>query len=371
MVIKGNAKIIPANPDGIFLPYQKRWITDASRLKLMEKAPPDRPLLEHGLCLRRTHRRRRRPPRPVGIQPRRSAGAPVHRRLQDVGEDHEHGRRGSRRAGHRPGKEPCRPTCCTSPTASASTACRATRTPRPASAAAASWTNSRLHPDPRKLWSIAYPGITWGGQHGSHLAPIAAAHNFFNQLVREIREHGNPKKISLHRVTLQDALDQGFLFKLQQIAAGRRTSARTWTRQPISTSSRSGCADEESFQQEYMCIPADDDVAFLEYDLIAGCEYAGGIDWQATAPGRPALFAGLDIGRKKDLTVLWVVEQLGDVLYTRHVDRPAEHAQAATRRRSSGRGSRAATAPASTTPASASAGPTTPRTASATTASRR
>ena len=31
------------------------------------------------------------------------------------------------------------------------------------------------------------------------------------------------------------------------------------------------------------------------------------------------LFAGLDIGRKKDLTVLWVLELLGDVLYTRKV----------------------------------------------------
>ena len=28
----------------------------------------------------------------------------------------------------------------------------------------------------------------------------------------------------------------------------------------------------------------------------------------------------MDIGRKKDLTVLWVVEQLGDVFYTRHVE---------------------------------------------------
>ena len=34
----GAAKIIPANPDAIFLPYQSRWVTDRSRLKLMEKA---------------------------------------------------------------------------------------------------------------------------------------------------------------------------------------------------------------------------------------------------------------------------------------------------------------------------------------------
>jgi len=82
---------------------------------------------------------------------------------------------------------------------------------------------------------------------------------------------------------------------------------------------RSGCADEESFQQEYMCNPADDDVAFLEYDLMASSEYPGNAQWQQLEGGR--LFAGVDIGRKHDLTVLWVVELLGDVMYTRHIER--------------------------------------------------
>ena len=70
-----------------------------------------------------------------------------------------------------------------------------------------------------------------------------------------------------------------------------------------------------------MCHPADDDAAFLEYDLIASCEYPGHEDWELTladADGRQ-LFGGLDIGRKHDLTVLWIVERLGDVLYTRKV----------------------------------------------------
>ena len=71
-----------------------------------------------------------------------------------------------------------------------------------------------LHPDPRKLYAIAYPGITWGGA----LAIISThrgSANYFNELVREIKERGNPKRFSHHRVTLQDALDQGFLYKLQ------------------------------------------------------------------------------------------------------------------------------------------------------------
>jgi phage FluMu gp28-like protein len=172
-----------------------------------------------------------------------------------------------------------------------------------------------LHPDPRKLWTIAYPGITWGGSM-ELISTHRGSANFFNQLVREIREQGNPKKISLHTVTLQDALDQGFLWKLQQ------TLPPDDEKQAMDEAAyfdfvRSGAADEESFQQEYMCRPADDDAAFLEYDLIARAEYAQGVDWQTIESG--TLYAGIDIGRKKDLTVLWLLEKLGDVFYTREV----------------------------------------------------
>ena len=80
---------------------------------------------------------------------------------------------------------------------------------------------------------------------------------------------------------------------------------------------KGGAADEESFLQEYMCQPADDDAAFLEYDLIAGCEYPAEIDWSLCEGGE--LYAGVDIGRKRDLTVIWILEKLGDVLYTRYL----------------------------------------------------
>ena len=35
---RGNAKVIPADPKAIFLPYQAKWIADGSRLKLIEKS---------------------------------------------------------------------------------------------------------------------------------------------------------------------------------------------------------------------------------------------------------------------------------------------------------------------------------------------
>lgn len=172
-----------------------------------------------------------------------------------------------------------------------------------------------LHPDPRKLWSIAYPGITWGGSM-EVISTHRGSKNFFNQLVREYKESGNPKKISLHTVTLQNALDDGFLFKLQQSLPDDDE------RQEMDEAAyfdwvKGGAADEESFLQEYMCQPADDDAAFLEFDLIAGCEYPAEIDWSICEGGE--LYAGVDIGRKRDLTVIWILERLGDVLYTRYV----------------------------------------------------
>lgn len=175
-----------------------------------------------------------------------------------------------------------------------------------------------IHKDPRKLYSIAYPGITWGGSLEIFSTHRGSA-NFFNELIREIREHGNPKGFSLHRVTLQDALDQGFLYKLQQKLPADDP------RQEMDEAAyfdfiRAGAADEESFLQEYMCVPADDASAFLSYDLIASCEYGAAEKWHTDlADAKGQLFVGVDVGRDHDLTVIWVFEKLGDVLYTRRV----------------------------------------------------
>jgi phage FluMu gp28-like protein len=173
-----------------------------------------------------------------------------------------------------------------------------------------------LHPDPRKLYAIAYPGITWGGN-----LQIFSTHrgsgNFFNMLVREIRERGNPKGFSLHRVTLEDALDEGFLGKLQaKLPADDE-------RQEMDEAEyfdfiRAGCADEETFRQEYMCDPADDASAFVEYALIDQCRYPAGERWEwsladaeeARANGA-GIYYGLDIGRVSDLTSLLVLEKAG------------------------------------------------------------
>ena len=312
----GNAKVVPAHPDDIFLPFQARWIKDESRLKLMEKSrqvgiswstayAADERTAAQGARFDQWVSSRDELQAKLFIEDCKMFAGVMSLAARDLGEvvidadkrlsayvlEFASGRRINSMS--------------SSPDAQAGK--RGGRI----------LDEFALHPDPRKLWAIAYPGITWGGNM-ELISTHRGSHNFFNQLIREVREHGNPKKISLHRVTLQDALEQGFLFKLQQMLPVDDE------RQAMDEAAyfdfvRKGAADEESFQQEFMCNPADDDAAFLEYALIAAAEYAAGIDWQQCGTGR--LFAGVDIGRKKDLTVLWVLEQLGDVLYTRHVER--------------------------------------------------
>jgi len=315
---EGAAKVIPTNPDAIFLPFQERWIKDGSRLKLMEKS------------------------RQIGVSWSTAYKADERTAMAGQKWDQWVSSRDDLQA--RLFIEDCKMWAKILQIAAADLGEKVIDEKTKLTAYVLEFTSGKrihsmssnpdaqagkrggrildefaLHPDPRKLWSIAYPGITWGGSM-EIISTHRGSHNFFNGLIREVREHGNPKNISLHRVTLQDALDQGFLYKLQKALPADHEV------QPMDEAAyfdfiKSGCADEESFSQEYMCNPADDDSAFLEYDLIAGCEYAASEPWEITleqAKGR-VLYGGLDIGRKKDLTVLWIFEKLGDVLYTRKI----------------------------------------------------
>lgn len=316
--IKGCAKVIPANPDAIFLPYQTAWILDQSRLKAMEKGR------QIGLTWSSAY----------AIDERTAAAGARHDQwvssrddiqarllIQDCMQWASIMNMAARDLGEVVIDVDKKLSAYVLEFASGKRIHSMSSNPD----AQAGKRGSRLldefalHKDQRKMWAIAKPGITWGGSL-EIVSTHRGSNSFFNFLIREIREKGNPKKISLHRVTLQDALDQGFLFKLQQ-ALPDDDERQGMDEAAYFDSERAGAADEESFLQEYMCVPADDDSKFIEYELITGCEYLAGIPWERDVSDTFAgpLYCGVDIGRKKDLTVLWVVERLGDVLYTRAV----------------------------------------------------
>ncbi|MDR1456452.1 MAG: terminase family protein [Puniceicoccales bacterium] len=183
-----------------------------------------------------------------------------------------------------------------------------------------------LHGDPKLLYSIALPGITWGGQL-EILSTHRGSFNFFNQLIQEARYEGNPKKFSLHRVTLQDALEQGFLAKLKAKLPANDPRQFMDAAQYFDFI-RTTCPDEATFQQEYMCQPLDDRTAFLSSEMISACEYLADDQWQIALPYLPKgetlphgdYYLGVDLGRERDLTVFWLLELVGDVMHTRLVE---------------------------------------------------
>ncbi len=89
---------------------------------------------------------------------------------------------------------------------------------------------------------------------------------------------------------------------------------------------KKGIDDADAWQQEFECLFIDDASAWLTYDLIEHCydiqlpheiEYEDfDIDLYNFTPHGP-LYAGYDVGRVRDRAVLWVMEQIGDVFWTR------------------------------------------------------
>ena len=184
-----------------------------------------------------------------------------------------------------------------------------------------------FHREPRELYKAMQPAsLVWG-----HQLRLWSTHNgegsFFNQLVKGAGEgsgsgvqgSGKGGGRSLHRVTLLDAVAQGLVEKIKRLAAPSESARRDFIDEI-----RASCPDEDAWNEEYLCRPSSEQRALLSYSLIQACE-ADLRDAAATPPSSlnpdprtpNPLFAGFDVGRKHDRSVLWVVERVGDVLWTR------------------------------------------------------
>ena len=175
----------------------------------------------------------------------------------------------------------------------------------------------------KMVWDVASPSIDWGGMM-ELISTHRGSGNYFNTLIREIKEMGNPKGISLHRVSLEDALDQHFLWKLQTKL--REGDPRLEMDEgDYFNYQKSRSSDLEAFLQEYMCVPGDDAGAFIEYALIDGCAYPEGEKWEWTLrdaeESKNPVFGGIDIGRVNDLTSFILLEKVaGRYLLRKRID---------------------------------------------------
>jgi phage FluMu gp28-like protein len=169
------------------------------------------------------------------------------------------------------------------------------------------------HKDQSRMYAAAKPVTTWGGDIRI-LSTYQSRDGMYGQFVRDARKaasEGEKPVFSLHSTDIHSAVDQGILSKIM----GRPTTQEE--RDAWISEERAACVDETIWLQEYCCIPASENEAFLTWDMIRPCEHdkAGNPDIAETGP----FYVGMDIGRRRDLTVIWIVEKSTDVFWTREV----------------------------------------------------
>jgi len=167
-----------------------------------------------------------------------------------------------------------------------------------------------LHGDQRLLYRVAKPVTTWGGQL-EIISTHRGANSVFNQILTDIKERGNPMGWSHHRVTIQDAVAQGLAERINLKTGRDETLAAFLARL------ESECLDAEQWLQEYCCVPSDESTAFLTYEMITACEADCLKDFAYLEQCENPLFLGIDVGRRHDLTIMDVGEKIGDVVWDR------------------------------------------------------
>jgi phage FluMu gp28-like protein len=94
---------------------------------------------------------------------------------------------------------------------------------------------------------------------------------------------------------------------------------------------REAVGDEDTWLQEYCCVFLADAENYIPMELVIACESEQAtLELPANFRPQGRLYFGVDIGRRKDRTVGWLKEELGDVLITRAVivlERTPFHAQ--------------------------------------------
>ncbi len=164
------------------------------------------------------------------------------------------------------------------------------------------------HSDQDELWKAARPCVTWGFP-----LRILSTHNGQTCRFYKFIEQVNKGKLNwnLHTTPVQKAVEDGLVDKiLNKIATDEEK--QNWLNEQ-----KSNCFDEYTWMQEYCCVAIDEACAFLPYELISTCEATDILKPLDEITGD--LYVGMDIGRKKDLTVIWLIEAFDKFKTTRQV----------------------------------------------------
>jgi phage FluMu gp28-like protein len=146
-----------------------------------------------------------------------------------------------------------------------------------------------IHKDSKAIWGALFPVISANWKIRVTSTPKGKGNKFYELMTAK------DDIWSKHAVDIYQAVREGLPRDVEML--------------------RKGLGDDDLWAQEFELKWLDEASAWLSYDLINSCE--------DSSAGRPELyegnpcFVGRDIGRRNDLHVITVLEQIGDVLWER------------------------------------------------------
>ena len=163
-----------------------------------------------------------------------------------------------------------------------------------------------FHRDARRIYEAIEPTIT----RGYNLAIISTPNSqqgTYYQLAKEsglVDGHAYSNRWSAHKTDIHEAILQGFCDR-----NGKPLNAGEL---------RDACLDDEMWQQEYCCTFLSTATQWISPEL-----FSENVSAEASAgepdPAYRNLYAGWDIARNRNFSVIWIMELLGDVSITRGV----------------------------------------------------
>lgn len=149
-----------------------------------------------------------------------------------------------------------------------------------------------FHQDSRAIWKALFPVISKPGLKLRVISTPNGKGNKFYELMT-----GEGGGWSRHVTDIYQAVADGLPRDIEEL--------------------RLGAGDEDLWRQEFELQWLDEASSWLDFDLITGCEHdhAGRPEHYQGGP----CFVGVDIAARNDLFVIWVLEQVGDVFWTREI----------------------------------------------------
>lgn len=150
-----------------------------------------------------------------------------------------------------------------------------------------------FHENPEEIWRAVYPIISNPLRGALKLRVISTPAGRNNKYF-DLWEHA--PAFSRHKTTVYDAVADGLALNIDEL--------------------RANLADPDGWAQEFECQFMEHSSQVFPADLVRACESDNAtLDapeelFSRDSRIRPALFIGIDVGRKRDLTVAWTLERL-------------------------------------------------------------